>query len=96
MLTVTIECRDEAERLAIEQAIAYVTQLRSLAQDAPVGSILSLCEACADTQGRQLLRDTLATTLAGRIAADELKGGTPAVASARTAAAPRVPTSASS
>jgi hypothetical protein len=44
MPTLTIEYRDDAERLALEQAIAYVAHLRQLAQDAPDGTVLAACE----------------------------------------------------
>ena len=44
MPTLTIEYRDDSERLALEQAIAYVAHLRSVAQDAPDGTVLDTCE----------------------------------------------------
>src|SRR5262249_8697684 len=47
MPTLTIEYRDESERLALEQAIAYVTDLRQLALDAPAGTVLDACERLA-------------------------------------------------
>jgi hypothetical protein len=89
MPTLTIEYRDEAERLALEQAIAYVAQLRSVARDAPDGSVLDACEKLALADGRLLLRTTLAAALGGRIAAAEQKGGPPASAPPRTPGAPR-------
>jgi hypothetical protein len=89
MPTLTIEYRDDAERLALEQAIAYVSQLRQLAQDAPDGSVLAACEKLALADGRALLRSTLAAALEGRIAAAEQKGGPPAPAPTRTPGAPR-------
>jgi hypothetical protein len=96
MPTLTIEYRDAAERLALEQAVAYVSQLRQLAQDAPDGSVLEACEQLALTQGRALLRSTLAAALEGRVAACEQKGGPPAFAPRRTPDAPRAPTRAPS
>jgi hypothetical protein len=84
MPALTIEYRDDAERLALEQAIAYVAQLRQLAQDAPDGTVLAACEKLALTDGRALLRSTLAAALGGRIAAAEQKGGPPASAPRRT------------
>ena len=45
MPTLTIAYRDDAERLALEQVIAYVAQLRQVAQDAPDGSVLTKCDA---------------------------------------------------
>ncbi len=96
MPTLTIEYRDEAERLALEQAIAYVAQLRQLAQDAPDGSVLDACEKLALADGRALLRSTLAAAVHTRIATAEQKGGPPASAPRRTPAAPRAGTGAPS
>jgi hypothetical protein len=92
MPTLTIEYRDDAERLALEQAIAYVAHLRSVAQDAPDGSVLDTCEQLALADGRALLRSTLAAALEGRIGSAEQKGGPPAAARRRTPDAPRVAT----
>jgi hypothetical protein len=96
MPTLTVEYRDESERLALEQAIAYVAQLHQLAQDAPDGSVLDACEKLALADGRALLRSTLAAALEGRVASAEQKGGPPAPAPRRTPAAPRAPTRAPS
>jgi hypothetical protein len=96
MPTLTVEYRDESERLALEQAIAYVAQLRQLAQDAPGGSVLAACEQLALAQGRAVLRSTLAAALEGRIGAAEQKGGPPAAAPGRTPATPRAATGAPS
>jgi hypothetical protein len=96
MPVLTIEYRDDAERLALEQAIAYVAQLRQVARDAPDGTVLAACEQLALRDGRALLRSTLAAALDGRIAAAEQKGGPPASAPRRTPAAPRASTSAPS
>lgn len=92
MPTLTIEYRDESERLALEQAIAYVVQLRQLALSAPDGTVLAACEQRALADGRSLLRSTLAAALDSRIAAAEHKGGTRASAPPRTPDAPRAPT----
>jgi hypothetical protein len=92
MPTLTIEYRDAAERLALEQAIAYVAQLRQLAQDAPHGTVLAACEQLALTGGRALLRSTLAAALEGRIDSAEQKGGPRASAPPRTPDAPRAST----
>jgi hypothetical protein len=96
MPTLTIAYHDEAERLALEQALAYVAQLRQLALAAPDGSVLAACEKLALVDGRALLRSTLATALESRIAADEQKGGPPAAAPRRTPDAPRADTRAPS
>ena len=55
MPTVTIEYRDESHRIALEQAIAYVSQLRQFAQYAPHGSVLEACEKLAFHGSRNLL-----------------------------------------
>ena len=89
MPTLTIEYRDDAERLALEQAVAYVTHLRQLALDAPDGSVLAACEQLALTDGRGLLRSTLAAALDSRTQDAEKKGGPPASALRRTPDAPR-------
>ena len=92
MPTLTIEYHDDNERIALEQAIAYLGQLRQVAIDAPNGTVLEACEALALEQGRALLRSTLAAALHGRIARAEQKGGTPAPAPKRTLASPKART----
>jgi hypothetical protein len=92
MPTLTIEYHDEDERLALEQAIAYVSDLRRLAIDAPAGTVLDACEGLALDEGRALLRSTLAAALHSRIALAERKGGTHASAPRRPPDAPRVHT----
>ena len=88
MPTMTIEYRDENERLALEQAIAYVADLRQLAHDAPAGTVLAACERLALDRGRVLLRSTLAASVQARIAVADQKGGKPASALRRTPDAP--------
>lgn len=92
MPTLTIEYRDENERLALEQAIAYLSQLRAVALTAADGSVLAACEQHALTGGRALLRATLAAALDSRITAAEQKGGPPASAPRRTPDAARAGT----
>lgn len=89
MPTLTIEYEDDAQRLALEQAIAYVTQLHSVALNASYGTVLDTCEKLALTDGRALLRSTLTNALHSRIASDEKKGGTHAAVRKRTPDAPR-------
>lgn len=96
MPTLTIEYRDESHRIALEQAIAYVSELRQAALDAPHGSVLEACETMALTGGRALLRSTLAAALESRIDRSEEKGGRPASAPKRTPGAPRAGTRARS
>jgi hypothetical protein len=89
MPTLTIEYRDDHERLALEQAIASVTQLHQLALEAPDGTVVATCEQRALADGRALLRSTLAAALEGRSAAAEQKGGPHDTAPPRTPDAPR-------
>jgi hypothetical protein len=66
MPTLTIEYHTEAERIALEQAIAFFTQLRHVAATAPDGTVLAACEQVALDAGRQLLRDSLAAAVQAR------------------------------
>ena len=84
MLTGTFAYQTEGERLAIEAAIAFVSELHHLAQTAPAGNVLSLTEGQALEQGRDLLRATLASAVQQRIDSAEQKGGP--LASARAGA----------
>lgn len=67
MPTLTIEYQTDAERLMIEQAVAYFTDLHALARTAPPGTVLDTCEAFALVGGRQLLRDSLAHVVQDRL-----------------------------
>jgi hypothetical protein len=96
MPVLTIAYTTDAERLALEQAITFVTQLHQLAATAPDGTVLVACEQAALKGGRALLRDTLAAALQHRVAAAEQKGGPPASAPRRTPGAPRAGTRAPS
>jgi hypothetical protein len=92
MPTLTIEYQDENERLGLEMAIAYFTQLRQAAHTAPNGSVLAVCERVALESGRALLRSTLAAAVESRIAHDEQKGGPRGSAPKRTPDTPRANT----
>lgn len=92
MPTLTIEYRDDAERLVLEQAIAYLTDLRRVADNAPSGSVLDACERLVLDKGRGLLRSTLTAALQARIDGAEEKGGMPASVPARTSDARRANT----
>jgi hypothetical protein len=96
MPTPTLSCRDDAERLILEQAIAYATHPHQVAQDAPDGPVLDACEKLALDKGRSLPRETLATALEGRITSAGQKGGPPASVPRRTPDAPRADTRAPS
>jgi hypothetical protein len=75
MPTGTFEYQTERERLAIETAIAFVSELHHLAQTAPSGNVLSLAVGLALEQGRALLRSSLAAAVQARIDSAEQKGG---------------------
>ena len=66
MPTLTIEYATEAERLALEQAIAFFTQMGRVAATAPDGTVLAACEQLALTDGRALLRGALAAAVQAR------------------------------
>ena len=85
MPVLTIEYRDDAERLALEQAIAFVAQMRQVAQSAADGTVLAACEKVALQDGRALLRNSLAHAVQTRIADAEQKKGTHAAADAPVA-----------
>jgi len=80
MPTGTFQYQTQEERLAIETAIAFVSELRELAQAAPAGQVLSLCEQLALDRGRDLLRSTLQTSVQARIDSAQEKGAVPAAA----------------
>lgn len=96
MPTLTIEYQDEAERLALEQCLAYWGELRQTALTAPDGTVLAACEQVALNNGRALLRSTLAAAVESRIGVAEQKGGPPASVPRRTPDAPKGRTRASS
>ncbi len=96
MPTLMIEYRDDSERLALEQAIAYVTHLRQTALAAADGTVLAVCEQLALQDGRALLRSTLAAALESRTAVAEQKGGSPVSARKRTLGAAKADTDARS
>jgi hypothetical protein len=91
-VTIKLEYTTEAERFALEQALAFVSQLRQVAATAPNGAVLHACEQVALRDGRALLRDSLAAALQSRVAADQQKGGVPASVPARTRAVIRANT----
>lgn len=87
MPTLTIEYQTDAERLILEQALAFVTQMQQVAATAPDGTVLAACERVALDAGRQLVRDTLASAVQDRATAADApkkrrapvpRGGTPA------------------
>lgn len=86
MPVLTIEYRDEPERLALEQVIAFFTEMRQVAQTAPDGTVLAACEQVALRDGHALLRTTLAAAVQARVEAAERKGGPPASGTVRAGA----------
>ncbi|MFO0846638.1 MAG: hypothetical protein U0797_30435 [Gemmataceae bacterium] len=88
-VTVTIECRTEAEAASVRQAAAFATEMHDLALAAGGGQALHLAEAHALGQGRALLRDTLRSAAQARIDADEQRGGPHASARAPAGSASR-------
>ena len=78
MPTLTIEYQTDAERLVLEQTIAYVSALRRQAATAPHGKVVAACEQLALTEGRKLLRTTLAATLQSQAHATDSKKSSPA------------------
>lgn len=66
-LTFTMTYSTEAERLALEQAVAYLTHLNQVAADAPTGTVLDACERVVLSEGRAVLRATLEAALQNRI-----------------------------
>jgi hypothetical protein len=75
MATGTFEYRTDAERQAIERAVAFVAEMHDLALTAPSGQVLDQCEQQAIGRGRDLLRDTLQQAVQTRIDAMEAKKG---------------------
>jgi hypothetical protein len=74
MPVLTIANQDEAERLGLEQAIAYFMQMRQTAQTPPDGTVLAACEQVALNEGRTFLRNSLAAAVQSRINEAEQKG----------------------
>lgn len=66
-LTFTLTYSTAAERLALEQTVAYLTHLTQVAADAPAGTVLDACEQVVLGEGRAVLRTTLEAALQNRI-----------------------------
>jgi hypothetical protein len=75
MPTLTIEYSTESERLALERAIAFVTEMQHVAGAAAYGTVLDACETHALQAGRALLRDTLESAVQSQIDAQKKKPG---------------------
>jgi hypothetical protein len=95
MPTLAIPYSSDAERIALERALAFVAQMHQLARTAPDGQVLDACERQALHQGRDLLRCTLQQAVQARIGqAEDKKGGPHAPARAAALPATRGGTSA--
>jgi hypothetical protein len=66
MPTLTIAYETEQERLLLEQAVAYFTQIRRVGAMAAPGTVLAACEDVALVSGRALVRDSLAAAVQAR------------------------------
>ncbi len=67
MPTGTFQYQDEAERLSIEAAIAFVAEMRQLGLQKPDGGVIDACEALTLFKGQDFLRDTLAAAVQARV-----------------------------
>ena len=65
-LTLTFDYDTEAQRIALEQTIAYLQQLNHTAAIATHGTVLDTCEKVVLEQGRAALRATLQAALDAR------------------------------
>ena len=93
MPTVSFDYRSDAERVAIERAVAFVAEMHALAQASPDGQVLPACEAHALDAGRDLLRATLRHAVQHCIDDAEKKGPRPLLrrAPARSASSGAAP-----
>ena len=71
MPTLTLEYQTEAERLILEQALAFFAPMRDVGATAPGGAVLAACERAALDSGRRLVRDTLAQVVQTRAVATD-------------------------
>jgi hypothetical protein len=67
MPTLTITYHTEAERIAYEQAVAFVAEMHRLGLHSPARDVIDTCEGLALGQGRKLLNDTLAAAVQARV-----------------------------
>jgi hypothetical protein len=66
-LTITFDYETDAQRLALEQTLAYLRQLNHTAVIANRGTVLDTCEKVVLEQGRAALRATLQAALDARV-----------------------------
>ena len=67
MPTMSITYNTDAERVAYEQAIAFVAEMHRLGLQAPARDVIDACEGLALDRGRRLLQDTLAGAVQARV-----------------------------
>ena len=83
--TITLEVTEEQEAV-VRQTLARLQELEELADVAPAGSVLDVCEGAVLEYGRESQRQLLQQLVQRRVRAAEKKGRRSAAASA---AAPR-------
>ena len=66
MPTLSIEYETDGDRMILEQAAAYVAEIRRVGATAPAGTVLAACEEVALQSGRKLIRDSLAAAVQAR------------------------------
>jgi hypothetical protein len=86
----TIEVNTPLEALLVEQALAMVRELGSVADAAADGRVLAQAEVAAVRLGREFTRRALEATLQEQAAASEKKGRPAASVPAAAAVTPRV------
>lgn len=69
--TVQFDYTTEAERIALEQTIAYLTQLQHTGRDAAPGTVLDACEQITLADGRDALKANLEAALQTRAQAND-------------------------
>jgi hypothetical protein len=74
MAATTFTAQNPTEALILEQALAFARQLTRVADGAPDGQVLALAERCVLSQGREFLRQSLATVLQAQAEQVEKKG----------------------
>ena len=80
-LTLTFDYETAAQRLALEQTLAYLQHLNHTATTALHGTVLDTCEKVVLEQGRAVLRATLQAALDARAqSVDDSKKKSPAPA----------------
>lgn len=71
----SIEVRNAREAAAVEQALAMLRELETIADAAPDGHVLAAVEMAAVERGRRFTRDRLQEVLNAQAADLEKKGG---------------------